>query len=438
MKKKIFALFSMFLLIFALTSCQEAPIQKEESIEVSKYTLQEEQACFNFFWETQNTKEGSRAYGLIPDRYPSNGLASIASVGFGLAGIPVGVQNGWITAEEGRERVVLTLKAVKELKTIEGFYYHFYSDKSGAPSSGSEISNIDTAIFVAGAIMAGEYFQGEAKKLAKEIYDRVNWPWYINPDTNQFYMGYDPKTEEFEGAWDFYGEQLMMYFLAAGSETHPIEKKVYDAFTKHRGLYKGGNGETYFFYHSWFGSIFTYQFSHAFVDFRNLRDSNGIDWYQNSVIATKAARQYCIDNPKGFLAYNKDSWGLTACDTPNGYSGLLGNPPSGYSNDSHKDDGTVALAGSIGSMPFLPEEVESSIKYYYTLLDGRLVGKYGLYDSYNLEHSRIWVAKDVIGIDKGVSLLMIENYRSGLIWKYFNQADFMTRAIEVLGFEVVE
>lgn len=436
--KKIFTLLLGVLLIFTLTSCQEKTIEKLETKTVSKYVLQEEEACFRFFWETQNVTEGSKAYGLIPDRYPSNGLASIASVGFGLAGFAVGVQNDWITEEEGRNRALETLKSIDELKTIHGYYYHFYSQRTGAPATGSEVSNIDTAILVAGALMAGEYFGGEVKEVANKIYDEVEWPWYINPKTNQFYMGYDASTEEFSGAWDFYGEQLMMYFLAAGSKTHPIEKKVYDSFTKHLGLYKGGNGESYVFYHSWFGSIFTYQFSHAFVDFRNIVDSNGIDWYTNSVKATKAARQYCIDNPEGFVAFNANSWGLTACDTPKGYSGKLGNPPSGYSNDSHINDGTVALCGSIGSMPFLPDEVTDSINYYYTLLDGKLIGKYGLYDSYNLEYNRTWIGKDVIGIDKGISLLMIENYRSELIWKYFNQAEFMTRAIEVLGFDYVE
>jgi len=435
MKKKIFIIVSLFLVIFTLASCNNKPVDKLESKEVNKYVLQEQEACFRFFWETQNVTEDSKAYGLIPDRFPNNGLASIASVGFGLAGFCVGVQNDWITEEEARQRAVDTLRAIDELATIEGYYYHFYTYRTGAPASGSEISNIDTAILIAGALMAGEYFGGEVKKLANKIYDEVNWPWYINPDTNQFYMGYDPEKKEFSGAWDFYGEQLMMYFLAAGSKTHPIEKKVYDKFTKHLGVYQGGNGEAYMFYHSWFGSIFTYQFSHAFVDFRNIVDANGIDWYENSVKATKAARQYCIDNPEGFVAFGPNAWGLTACDTPTGYSGLLGNPPSGYSNDSHKNDGTIATAGSIGSMPFLPKEVTDSVVNYYTLLDGKLVGKYGLYDSFNLEHNRVWIGKDVIGIDKGISLLMIENYRSELIWKYFMQADFMDQAIEVLGFE---
>ena len=448
MKKRIFNILLMFLLVFAFTSCNgqtgtgdKTPVptptltpttgnQKLESKKVSSYALKEEEACFNFFWETQVTDETLYSYGLIPDRYPSNGLASIASVGFGLAGIPIGVQNDWITYEEGEERVIKTLQSMAELKTVHGFFYHFYSMDSGRPSYGSEVSDIDTALFIAGALMAGEYFGGEAKELAASIYEKIEWPWFVDPANNQFYMSYDPVAQKFkDGHWDFYGEQLVMYFLGAGSPTYPIGKKEYNSFKRDLGVY-GGQA----FYHSWFGSIFTYQFSHAFVDFRNIVDGSGVNWFENSVKATKAARQYCIDNPEGFLAFHEDSWGLTACDTPTGYKGKLGNPPSGYNDDAHENDGTVALAGSIGSFPFLPEEVESSIEYYYTLLDGKLVGKYGLYDAYNLEKNRKWVASDVIGIDKGISLLMIENYRSEIVWKYFMQSDYIKTAIDVLGF----
>ena len=440
MKKRLFTVFLFILMLLPLFSCQQGNIQPTQNNEVSKYVLSEEEACFNFFWETQQG-EDSKGAGLIPDRYPSNNIASIASVGFGLAAFPIGVQNEWITYQEGKERAIMTLTNMKKLKTVEGFYYHFYVEKSGNPETNSEVSVIDTAIFIIGAIAAGEYFGDEVKELANEIYAKVNWKWYVNPRTNQFYMGYNPKTQQHTGKWDTYGEQLMMYFLGAGSPTeeYRIGKEVYDSFTKKKSIYTSfATGEQYKFYNSWFGSIFTYQFSHAFVDFRNILDENGIDWYENSVIATQCARQYCIDNPEGFstFTHNENSWGLTACDTPKGYNGYVGNAPTGHgSNDQTRNDGTMSLAGSVGSLPFLPKEVQNSVAYYYKFDNGALVGKYGLYDAYNLESGSLWVAKDVIGIDKGISLVMIENYRSGLIWECINQADFMDLAIEVLGFQ---
>ena len=441
--KKLIRVLLLVLVLFSLTSCGESGyIKPSYNNTVNKFVLQEEEACFNFFWETQTSEEYPGA-GLIPDRYPSNGLASIASVGFGLAAFPVGVQNGWITFAEGKERAIMTLENLKTLETVEGFYYHFYLDKSGKPANGSEISVIDTAIFVIGAIAAGEYFGGEVKTLADEIYANVNWKWYVNPDTNRFYMSYDPATKKHSGAWDTYGEQLILYFLGAGSPNpkYMTDKKVYDAFAKIKGTYVSSTtGEKFTFYNSWFGSIFTYQFSHAFIDFAKIQDAKGIDWYENSVIASRCARQYCIDNPEGFspVTHNEFSWGLTACDTPNGYSGFLGNNPTGHNhNNQTRNDGTVALCGSIGSIPFLPDEVQESVAYYYTFMDGALIGPYGLLDSYNCEKSKPWIAGDVIGIDKGISILMIENYRSGLVWNCVMNADFMQRAISVLEFEYV-
>ena len=410
--------------------------------ELTEATAAEAKKCFDFFWERANKTLTSKGYGLIPDRYPNNGLASIASSGFGLTAIPIGVENGWITYEQGYERVLTTLQAMKGLERHGGFFYHFYNYYNGEVASNSEVSNIDTAIFLCGALFAGQYYGGEIQKLAYEYYDEVNWPWYINPVTNQFYMSCKPQKDsqgnvtsyKFEGAWDFYGEQLMMYFLAAGSRTYPIDVTVYDAFEKHYGTYK-----SYTFINSWFGSIFTYQFSHAWIDFRNIVDKDGIDWYENSVKATYASQKYCIDQSYRYDTFSALSWGLTACDGPKGYSGYYGAPASGRDNTAHKTDGTVALCGAIGSICFAPEIVIPTIDYFYTALEGDLFDEdgYGFLDSYNVGLAAYpygWVAEDVIGIDKGVSLLMIENYRSEFVWEVFMECEFMDRAIEVLQF----
>lgn len=449
MKKIILNILLILVAMFALVGCNQST--KDEQTEKKEYgatvyhelseaTAMEAEKSFDFFWERAYTTKGSKAFGLIPDRYPNNGLASIASVGFGLTAIPIGVKNGWITETEGYNRVLETLKSMKELEKVEGFFYHFYNYHTGAVATGSEVSNIDTAIFLCGALFAGQYFGGEIQTLAQEYYDAVNWPWYINPNTKHFYMSYKP-DEGHKGAWDWYGEQLMMYFLAAGSKTHPISVDVYNAFNRSKQSYSGIKVIS-----SFFGSIFTYQFSHAWIDFRNIVDADGIDWYENSVNATYANYQYCVDNKydektkKGFKTFSETSWGLTACDGPKGYSGLYGTAPSGGPlYDSHVVDGTVALCGAIGSICFAPEIVVPTIDYYYTALDGYLFDHegYGFLDSYNLDdpaYSNGWIANDVIGIDKGISLLMIENYRSEFVWEVFMDCEFMDTAIEVLEF----
>lgn len=413
------------------TPVTEAPVYKE----LSEATAAEARKCFDFFWETANKASTSKAYCLIPDRYPigKSGVSSIASMGYGLTAIPIGIENGWITREQGEKRVLDTLNSMKKLERVEGFFYHFYNYYTGEIATNSEVSNIDTAIFLCGALFAGEYFGGEVQKLAQEYYDDVNWPWYINPEKNWFYMSYKP-GEGHKGAWDVYGEQLMMYFLAAGSKTHPIKADTYYAFQRIKGKYK-----EYEFINSWFGSIFTYQFSHAWIDFRNIVDRDGVNWYENSVKATYANYQYCIDRSYLYDTFSATSWGLTACDGPKGYSGYYGTAPSGVDNKAHKVDGTVALCGAIGSIAFAPEIVIPTIDYYYTALDGYLFDEdgYGFLDSYNLDapgYTNGWIANDVIGIDKGISLLMIENYRSEFVWDVFMQCDFMSTAIEVLEF----
>lgn len=426
--KKLLLIFLVILSLNVASCSTGSNGNTDDQTSENKYMLAEEEACFNFFWEQQKINPLLQSCGLIPDRYPTNGLASIASVGFGLASFIVGVENKWITYEEGYERAKLTLDHVKDLERVNGFYYHFYRDTLGTVASGSEVSNIDTAIFLCGALTAGEYFKGDVETLALAIYDEVDWNWFVNKATNNFYMAYDSSSNSFSGAWDTYAEQLMMYFLAAGSTTHPIDKEVYYAFNRYKGSYKGEE-----FINSWFGSLFTYQFSHAFIDFRNMIDEDGVNWFNNSVEATKANYNYCVSLSNTYITYSKTAWGLTACDTPSGYSGLLGALPSGNNSITFKNDGTVAPCGAIGSICFYPEKVLPVFKNYSTMLDGNLIGDYGYKDAFNFEKS-VWIASSVIGIDKGISILMIENYRSELIWKTFMSLDLMDRAISVLGF----
>ena len=435
---KIFKKLLLLMLIIMcgiLTSCSSNSVTPSNSdddtnngYKNNKYLVAEEEASFYFFWEQQRTNPNLKNCGLIPDRYPNNGLASIASVGFGLAAFLAGVENNWITFDQGYERAKLTLEHIKDLDRVHGFYYHFYYENLGSVASGSEVSNIDTTIFIAGALAAGEYFKGDVERLARLIYDDIEWDWFVNKTTNNFYMSYDASTMQMKGAWDFYAEQLMMYFLAAGSSTHPIEKKVYDAFTRYTSSYKSEP-----FINSWYGSLFTYQFSHAFIDFRHLVDDQGINWYQNSVNATIANYNYCVDQSNKFITFSSKAWGITACDTPTGYSGLLGTLPSGRNSITFTNDGTVAPCGAIGSICFYPEKVMQAITNYATMLDGKLIGDYGFKDAFNFEHG-IWIAGSVIGIDKGITVLMIENYRSEIIWKTFMQLDLMDKAIQVLGF----
>ncbi len=369
----------------------------------------EMEGAFDFFWEQANTEEGSPGYGLIRDRYPgSEGISSIASVGFGLTAYPIGIEKGYIAYEAGAERVAGTLDTLLSMERVEGFYYHFVEQKTGQRAWNSEVSSIDTSILMMGVLTAGEYFGGEIADKAQMLYDGVNWPWFVDESRQMFYMAHRPE-KGFEGHWDFYAEQLMLYVLAAGSDTYPVDETAYYTFTRHYAKYDPGQP----FIHSWFGSLFTYQFSHAWIDFRDYADKEQVNWFENSVEASLAHVNFATAMDDEYETLGPAAWGLTACDGPDGYNGLYGAPPSGYDNRAHAVDDTLAPAGAIGSILFVPQQAQQAMLNYYSL-EG-LKGPYGFLDAYNL--SRDWYATDVIGIDKGISLLMLANYANDQVYR---------------------
>ncbi len=414
-----------------LSSNQQVRGNQQEKIifsdnKLNQNLLNEAKGSFLYFYEQANTDPNISAYGLVRDRYPGNPtISSIAATGFGLTAIPIGVENGWLSQEEGYLRANKTLDTLLKMDNIHGFFYHFVDINTGKRAWNSEISIIDTGLLINGVLTVGEYFGGEVKEKSKKLYEQIEWNWFVDPKNKQFYMSYSPE-KGFQGHWDFYAEQLFLYILGAGSPTYPIEKEVYDSFIRHEGKYK----EIGPFIHSWFGSLFTYQYSHAWVDFRQLKDADGVNWFINSRKATIASREFAIDQSSRFKGLHANSWGITACDTPKGYNGLLGSPPSGYDNKAHQVDGTVAPAGAIGSIVFTPDEAIAALNYYLTIPN--LNGKYGLKDAFNLD--RDWVDSDYIGIDKGITLLMISNYQNELVWQIFMKNKYVEKGLEVLQF----
>jgi hypothetical protein len=408
----------------ANATATEAAYQLANAIKIEDVIEFEMKGSFDFFWEQANTDLNSPGYGLIRDRYPgSEGIASTASVGFGLTAYLIGIEKGYISYEEGYERVNKTLDTLLAMDRVEGFYYHFVEMKTGKRAWESEVSNIDTSILLMGVLSAGEYFGGEIETKAKQIYDGVNWPWFIDETRNMFYMAYRP-GKGFEGYWDFYAEQLMMYILAAGSDTYPVDDTTYYGFTRHYAKYGEGNK----FIHSWFGSIFTYQFTHAWIDFRGYTDKKGVNWFENSVEASLAQVNFASDNDLEYQTLGPDAWGLSACDGPNGYNGLYGAPPSGYDNRQHEIDDTIPAYGAIGSIVFLPQEAKQAMLNYYSIED--LKGKYGFKDAYNL--SLGWYASDVIGIDKGISLLMLANYQNDIVYQIMMKNENILKGLDRL------
>lgn len=411
--------FSALLLISLFTVCQpnlSALNQKD-----AEFLDMVEKQSFQYFIKAVNS-----ANGLVLDKTSNSKApdfkyapASIAAVGFGLAALTAGAERGWISKDAATEQVRTTLEFFSEkMDSVHGFFYHFVDMETGKRVWDCELSSIDTALFIAGALTAAQYFEShEIKGLAKNLYERVDWKWMAN-GSPLLTMGWTPEKGFLPNSWSDYDESMVMYILAMGSPTFPLTADSWAAVRRTRGKYKD---------HELILSppLFTHQFSHAFIDFRNKRDAFA-DYFENSVQATLANRQFCIDSSASFKTYGADSWGLTASIGPDGYK-AYGAPPGPALHD-----GTVAPSAAAASIVFTPEYSISAMKYWYSKYRNELWGKYGFADSFNLD--RNFLAADAFGINQGPTVLMIENYRSGLIWKLFMSRPEVQKGMKEAGF----
>jgi hypothetical protein len=418
-------------------------------------------SAFRYFWHQANP-----ANGLIRDRSQSGSPCSIASLGFGLSAICIAIDHGWITRSQGAARVHTALNTLWTLPQgpattgtsgYRGFFYHFLHMNDGLRQWewNTELSSIDTALLMAGILDCRQYFDGadatetQIRTLATQIYERVEWDWMVNPSNQAIRHGWRPDG----GAGTFigfdyrgYSEAMILYILALGSPTHPPANPTasWSAWT---GTYNWSTqyGQTYVI----FPPLFGHQYSHCWVDFRNKRDAfmqtKGIDYYENSRRATLAQQAYCIANPglkpgrPDPAGYHATLWGLTAGDGPNGYTARGAPPPQ-------NDDGTITPTAVIASLPFAPEICRPTIQNFWDTYKNQPVlpgpcesgatywGPYGFRDGFNLATSPDWFDCDVIGIDQGPIIMMIENYQSGAVWNRYNQIPAVQLGLSRAGF----
>lgn len=395
---------------------------------------EEIKGCFDFFWNESNAEdEEALGYGLTAD-VAGRPISSIAAVGFAMCAYLIGVEREYITFDEGFSRVMKTLHTLKRVDRYKGFFVHFLKQDT-LEVKNHEYSTIDTAIFLMGAITAGEYFGGEVKKLVNQFVEDVDWEWLVITKNNKkiFRMAYSEVSFQrnngwCEAVWEEYAEQLMMYILYAGQpgSNKKLANDLYFGFERRVGSYKGDN-----MVYCFGNALFIHQFTHCFFDFSKYVDRRGFDWFKNSRTATLANRQFCIDQ-KWSKTYGENSWGLTAFEGETGYK-VYGAPPFGWYNQEvdMNIDGSVAPYAALSSIVFTPEESIEALKYFASMPE--LKGKYGFTDCYNFENGR-YFSKNYLGIDKGPTIIMLENFLNGTVWKYFMQSDVAKRAIDILGF----
>jgi hypothetical protein len=421
---------------------------------------------FDFFWQTTNPRNG-----LTPDRWPTKSFSSVAAVGFALTAYPIGVEHGWVTREAARERVLTTLRFFwnapqgsqgTNVTGYHGFFYHFLDMDTGYRFDRVELSTIDTALLLAGALTCRQYFDRddagdrEVRSLTDSLYARVDWTW-ASDGASVVNMGWRPDSAANQNArgfnissWRGYDEGMLLYVLALGSPTHPIDPAAWTEWTR---TYKWDRfyGQDYV----QFAPLFGHQYSHIWIDFRNIQDDymrgRGIDYFENSRRATLAHRAYATANPSAWRGYAADAWGLSASDGPLDSTLVVDGRrrtfhtywARGVATNEMNDDGTLVPTAAGGSIAFAPDVVLPTLTGMRHRYGDALFGRYGFIDAFNptlrtlgppLHHGRIvdglaWFDTDYLGIDQGPIVAMIENWRSDFVWKLMRQNESITRGL---------
>lgn len=438
------------------------------------------QRTFTYFWETTDPETC-----LAPDRWPSAPFSSIAATGFAITAYGVGAELGYVTRREAAERTLACLAFYENapqgpektgVSGYKGFYYHFLSMQDGTRHRTTELSSVDSSLLFAGILFAQSYFDRDdatehaIRETADRIYRRADWTYFLrgpddNPATNLpgskgIAMGWEPEVGFGRHDWVGYNEGMLVYILALGSPTHPVSRTAWDQgwaanLDEAWGSFHGQE-------HLNFEPLFGHQYSHVWIDFRGIRDDfmreKGIDYFENSRRATYAQRAYASENPGGWRGYSDEIWGLTASDGP-GYSKnefavdgklrqFMGYSARGAAATLVRDDGTIAPTAAGGSIPFAPEIAVPALRAMQERYGERIYGKFGFRDAFNPSFTFIefdsrsgevdaqhgWVAADHLGIDQGPIFLMLENHRTGVIWRTMRKNPYIRLGLKKAGF----
>ncbi|MGY0559474.1 glucoamylase family protein [Luteimonas sp. A277] len=410
-----------------------------------------QRTAFGYFLRHRNPVNG-----LYADTSREWSPVSIAVVGFALSTYPVAVERGWIGRAEAVEHCADALRFFRDSNQDgspgstghKGFYFHFLDCDTGTRVWRCELSMIDTALLIIGALMASRYFDAdtpdetELRAIADELYRRIDWRWAQNGGET-IMQGWKPECGFLHYGWEGYSEAIVLYVLALGSPTHPIGEDCYRAWTstyQWENLY--GHGFLYA------GPLFIHQFSHAWIDFRGIRDSfmrqKACDYFENSRRAIHVQRAYACINPRGHRGYGQDCWGLSACEGPTDeVQGVEAEPRHlfGYAARGvpyGPDDGTLSPPAVLASVPFEPELALEAIGTMCRR-HPEIVHEHGFTSGFNADlrdkAGKAWVSPGLFGLDQGIIVLMLENHRTGLPWALMRRCRYVVDGLRRAGFE---
>ena len=409
--------------------------------------------AFSYFLHETNPQNG-----LVLDKTAPDWPASIAATGLALAAYPVAVERGFITRAAAIKMILTTLRFLwnsqqdpePDATGYHGFYYHFLDMQTGRRAWQCELSTVDSTILLAGALTVGAYFDAdttderEIRTLADALYRRADWPWAQNGGATVTH-GWKPESGFLKWRWEGYDEALVLYILGLGSPTHPLPDESYAAWAS---TYRWEHCYGYDYLYS--GPLFTHQLSHIWVDFRGIQDAfmraKGIDYFENSRRATYVQHDYAIENPLKFAHYGKHCWGLTASEGPGPDTINVAGVERQFFDYVGRgvpygpDDGTIAPWALAASLPFAAEIVLPALNYCIHDLKLTELSRYGFKASFNPTYPAAssnphgWVSPWHFGLNEGPTILMIENFRTGLLWRLMRNCPYVVTGLRRAGF----
>ena len=443
--KKLHIYFLFFLALSVASSCKT----KTKEVEQPKLTISDDSLMtlvqyqtFQYFWDNAEPVSGlGRERTHMDNNYPANDKHIVTSggSGFGLMAILVGIERKFITRQQAVERLTHIVNFLDTADRFHGAWPHWINGETGKvkPFSPKDDGGdlVETAYLVQGLITVREYFKNgsdEEKALAAKIdklWRDVDWNWYTNKK-DVLYWHWSPKNQwAMNFAIGGYNECLITYVLAASSPTHAIKPEVY-----HKGWARNGSIKSEVKYYELetvldhyetndnpVGPLFWAHYSYLGLDPRKLKDRYADYWKLNQNHAL-IDYKYCVDNPKGFEGYGPDCWGLTSSYSMSGYAG----------HNPSEDLGVISPTAALSSFPYTPKESMQMLKFLYEPSRDSLIGTYGPYDAFSF--SSDWLLPHYLAIDQGPIPVMIENYRTGLLWDLFMKAPEVQAGLDKLGF----
>ena len=433
------------LLLFACSSSKKMAKDavKFSSADEAMFT-DVQRTTFNYFWDGAEPNSGlARERYHMDDVYPQNDKNVVTSGGggFGVMAILVGIERGFITREQGVERMEKIVRFLETADRFHGAWPHWWYGETGKVKPFSKKDDggdlVESSFMLQGLLCVRQYFKDgneREKALAAKIdklWREVEFDWYRNGNKNVLYWHWSPNY-----GWDMnfavtgYNECLIMYILAAASPTHGVPAEVY-----HEGWAKGGKikdtvtafGHTLTLSHNgarqYGGPLFWAHYSYLGLDPRGLKDRYA-DYWEHNKAHTLINHDWCVNNPKGFKGYGPDNWGLTASYSVQFYAGHA---------PGENDRGVISPTAALSSMPYTPQESMQTLRNWYTNLRDSIYGPYGFYDAFSIHHN--WYPKKYLAIDQGPIVVMMENYRSGLLWNLFMSCPEVQQGLSKLGFE---